>query len=439
MNILEKIFSITNTPDKKHKIVTILGLKIAININKNKTIKKTQKNYEKVLKRIRQKEKIRVLFLINEISKWKTKSLYNLMKESKDFEPVITLNIADWQWNGLNLEERAELIDKNQEYFNKQGIECIIAYDKITGKAIDLEKFEPDIVFYQQPYMYNKTHEPLRVSEFALTYYIPYYVPNYWIPHLYWWRDFHRHLFRYYQPNKEWADCLSNFVKKNKKEKVKNIVGIGHTMLDEFYLKKNIISSNNYVIYAPHWSIKHEKNKNAEYYSTFLHNHKEILEYAKTHPEFNWVFKPHPTLKRALIRSEVMTEEEVDNYYNEWAKIGQCSYDSNYVDLFLDSKALITDCGSFLIEYFATGKPLIHLISKDCIPKPPKFVQEIFDTYYKVNNNKELYQVLDNILINNNDYLKEKRHSVLKKETWLNSDNAENILNDIRRTLNAKS
>ena len=139
MNTLEKIFSITNTPDKKHKIVTILGLKIAININKNKTIKKTQKNYEKVLKRIRQKEKIRVLFLINEISKWKTKSLYNLMKESKDFEPVITLNIADWQWNGLNLEERAELIDKNQEYFNKQGIECIVAYDKNTGKAINLE------------------------------------------------------------------------------------------------------------------------------------------------------------------------------------------------------------------------------------------------------------------------------------------------------------
>ena len=430
MKIIKKIFSITNTPSVSHKVITICGIKFSFNIM-NKNIELTQEHYKHHLSKIKN-HKLRVLFLINEVSKWKTQSLYNLMKNSKEFEPIIVLNIADWQWK-LTLEERANIIDSNEKYFEEKDIDCLIAYDKDTGKAIDLDIFKPDIVFYQQPYMYNKVHEPLTVSKYALTYYIPYYVPNYWIPHLYWWKDFHRHLFRYYQPSKDWADCLNNFVKENKKQKVNNIVGIGHTMLDEFYLKRDKQTSQDYVIYAPHWSIKHKKNRNNEYYSTFLHNHKEILEYAKTHTEFNWIFKPHPTLKHTLIKTEIMTEEEVDNYYNEWAKIGQCSYDSNYVDLFLNSKALITDCGSFTIEYFVTGKPLIHLISEDCKPKAPRFVQKLYDTYYKVDNNTELYETLDEILVKKNDYLKEYRERVLNKQTWLNTYAAKNIIEDIKQ------
>lgn len=433
MSNLEKIFSITNTTNRTHKIINICGVKIKIN-KKNKHLQSVKKNYAKNLSRLHlkiQNEKIRVFFLINEISKWKTQSLYNIMKDSKDFDPIIVLNIADWQWK-LSLDERANIIDSNKKYFEEKDIDCIIAYDKDTGNAIDLEIFAPDIVFYQQPYIYNKVHEPLTVSKYALTYYVPYYVPNYWVPELYWWRDFHRHLYKYYQPNEEWADKLKIYAE-NRKQDVNNILGIGHTMLDEIFLKKNYTHLNKYVIYAPHWSIKHEKNPNRENYSTFIHNHKEILKYAKAHPEFDWVFKPHPTLKHTLIKTEIMTEEEVENYYNEWAKIGKCSFDSDYVDLFLDSKALITDCGSFLIEYFATGKPLLHLISESCKPKAPRFIQKIFDTFYKVDNNEELYETLDEILVKGNDYLKEYRKKVLNKQTWINTYAAENIIEDIRQ------
>ena len=433
--ILQNIFSITNSQDKSLKIINICGHQILINLM-DKNIKLTQKNYQKQLKIFQTKiktQKLKVLFLINEVSKWKTKSLYNLMKNSEEFEPIIALNIADWQWE-LSLQDRISVLNETEDYFKRNNIKYLIAYNKTSGKLIDLKKFKPDIVFYQQPYLYQKIHNPLNVSKFALTYYMPYYVPNFWVPDLYWWKDFHRHLFRYYQPNEKWENYLKKYVNQNKKGNPNNILGIGHTMLDEFYFrKKEITPSNNYVIYAPHWSIKHEKNINEEYYSTFLYNHKEILEYAKNHPEFNWVFKPHPTLKHTLIKTEIMTEQEVDAYYNEWAKIGQCCYDSNYVDLFLNSKALITDCGSFTIEYLVTNKPLIHLLSKDYKQEALDFVQQLYDTNYKIHNNSELFKTLDEVLVNNNDYLKEYREKVLSEQTWLNECAAEKIIEDIKQ------
>ena len=40
---------------------------------------------------------------------------------------------------------------------------------------------------------------------------------------------------------------------------------------------------------------------------------KDILDYAKSHPEINWVFKPHPRLRTELTYSNVWTKKEVDD------------------------------------------------------------------------------------------------------------------------------
>ena len=133
-----------------------------------------------------------------------------------------------------------------------------------------------------------------------------------------------------------------------------------------------------------------------------------------------------------------MTPDEIENYYKEWEKIGIACYDCEYVDLFKQSKVLITDCGSFTTEYFCTKKPLIHLISKHFNFKIPPQTKEIFDTFYKVNEINDLYKYLDEILINNNDYMKDKRLEVLKKQNLLGTNASENVLNDINNFLGIK-
>ena len=55
-------------------------------------------NYARIVKRIRRRGegvRCKVLFLVNEIAKWKAQSLYDLLESSGRYEPVIGITIAD--------------------------------------------------------------------------------------------------------------------------------------------------------------------------------------------------------------------------------------------------------------------------------------------------------------------------------------------------------
>ncbi len=422
---LKKIFSLRNSKDDYYKILTILNFNIFIKKDS------FDKLYKQKIKELKNKKNIRVCFLVNEISKWKTQSLYDLFKSSKNFEPFVVVTIADRQWN-LNKNERLKIIENTYKYFEERKICCEIGYDTVKDRAMSLKKFKPDIVFYQQPWQISKVQQPKKVAKYALTCYVPYFVPNYGILQMDC-QNFHKNLFRYYVLNDDWKNIYFDYMG----DYGKNLVAVGHTMLDYFYLKSNFKQDKNYVIYAPHWTIPHEKNINDQNYSTFLENGAEILEYAKQHPEINWAFKPHPTLKIAL-KNVGWNASEIDNYYKEWESFAKCCYDSDYMELFMQSKALITDCGSFLIEYFCTGKPILHLISKfskACIPEPTK---KILNTFYKIKNNSDLYKYFNDIIINNNDYKKEQRELELKNSKLLNNYAAQNIVDDINEIIGKK-
>lgn len=414
-------------------------------IENRERINTAQKRYIKLISKIRKHsdEKIKVLFLVNENSKWKTQSLYDEFSKSEKFEPVIALTIADAQ-KRLSKKDKLQILEENYKFFNDKGMTCVYAWNTKTNRAINLKNFNPQIVFYQQPWYLPKIQKPNVVSKFALTCYVPYFVPNYGILNMDYF-DFHKFLFRNYVLNKDWENIYKEYAGE---DYGKNIRAIGHTMLDDIYLNKdkgNDANSDkkeekpNYVIYAPHWSIPYGENENDENYGTFLWNHKLILNYAQNHPEVNWVFKPHPTLKLALKRTGLFTDEAIENYYKEWEKIATPCYSSNYMDIFLESKVLITDCGSFLVEYFCTGKPIVHLISDKCKVVPPLTSQKIFDTFYKVRNAGEFYNSLDTLLQRNYDYKKDDRLKVLKELNLENCYAAKNIIEDLQTAIEGEN
>lgn len=426
-SILSSLFAWT-MPTKKDRQDFRKVCKKADNRNVTKTI---QKRYKNIIAKLKTKNKIRVLFLVNENSKWKAQSLYNLLQTTMDFEPIIGITIADIQ-KILPTSEKEIIIKQNQDFFEKKGMQVVIAYDCKNNKGIDLKKFNADIVFYQQPYFIPKIQDIEFVSKFALTCYIPYYLPDYRNFNLDCDKDFHRNLFRFYVLNDE----LEKIYKKHLLQdsiNATNIKGLGHTMLD--YIETKTLPSNpQIVIYAPHWSICHEKNQNSINISTFDTTGKLVLDYAKKHPEIQWIFKPHPTLKTALLRIGEK-EEDINNYYKEWENFATCCYDSKYLELFDKSTAMITDSGSFLLEYFCTGKPLIHLISQNCENTPYPQMQAVFNTFYQVYNPKDLFEILDNLFIKNNDTKKNQRFDVLSKYKFNKNNAAQNILNDLRKEL----
>ena len=385
--------------------------------------RKLQKRYFKIANKLRTKSKIRVLFLVSEISKWKAQSLYDLMDKSERFEPVIAITIL----TGAHLgdDKTRNNAEEIYNYFAQKGMRVEYAYK--NHEYIDLKELNPDIIFYQQPWSLDTIQNTRHMSKYALTFYVPYYVNNHTLLPMDYDKDFHKFLFRHYVLNKDWENLY------RKESKRDNIYGLGHTMLDSIYLNKHKETNNDYVIYAPHHSFEHEFNQNKLNYGTFNKNGKEILEYAKKHPELNWVFKPHPKLKHTLLTIGVR-EEEIEEYWNGWRNIGIVCEDASYMDLFLDSKALITDCGSFLTEYFCTGKPLIHLIPQHTI-ETIDIAQKIFDTFYKVYNLDEMYETFDKVLIQNQDDKKEYRHKVLKESGLTDNYAAKNIMEDIEKVI----
>lgn len=378
-------------------------------------------NYRKVVQRIKGQSKIKVLFLVSDDTKWKAQSLYDLMAASERFEPYIALTVGCEVANGKDRTGRT--IEQFDEYFKSHGMRTVRAYE--NGRFKDLKEFAPDMVFYQQHWGLVELQAPENVSEQALTFYIPYYVQNYLDLHLDTGFPFHRQLFKYYVIN----DTVRKLYEAN--SPLTNLVTAGHTQLDTVMRKAKESGETKYVIYAPHYSIDHEKNLNPVNYSTFDKYGEMLLEYAKQHPEIAWVFKPHPMLKIALQRIGY-TDAQIAAYYDAWAKIGTCCVTADYVDLFAKSKALITDCGSFTIEYFCTGKPLIHLKNINCKGRILTYTERIFDTFYKVWNKDELYQALDEILIKGNDYKKVQREEVLKQSHLFEDKSAaERIMSDL--------
>jgi len=146
----------------------------------------------------------------------------------------------------------------------------------------------------------------------------------------------------------------------------------------------------------------------------------------------NWVFKPHPRLKLQVIKDGIMTENEINRYYDEWGKIGMVYDHGDYFDIFKNSDALITDCSSFLSEYLPTMMPVIHLISKNMVAPNP--ISKVTSShYYKARDLKELEFYLNDVIINKNDPLKERRINDISILTSDGNSASSRIVNHLKK------
>lgn len=374
------------------------------------------KNKKKILKKLKNKSSLKVAFYVYDSCKWKCQTIYDEMVKNTRFEPVIivTKNAAN-NLDNPSYQSKEEILE-TYNFFKNKKMNVELAYDFEKEKHIPFERFAPDIIIYQHPWYVETTQGPVVCSKFALTAYVPYDIPTTTLPTEYNLR-FYQYVENYYLINEDLKDFYAPLMD----NKGKNLKAVGAPTLDVI---KNIDSDKKYIIYAPHWTINHEKTIA---YSTFKENGKFILEYAQKHPEFNWVFKPHPMLKKAIIDNNFMSIKETEKYYSDWENLGQACYDGDYYDLFNESKLMITDCSTFLLEYFATGKPLIRLVS----PNSGEFniiTKNIIKHFYNVENLSELEKTLQTILIEEKDELESEREKASSQYT---QNATKNIIQDL--------
>lgn len=408
--LFEPIFEIES---RRNRIVIYLFEKQAINLSTHTIINLLLNiRYFKHLCKLRlcaNYRKIRVGFWVTEIQKWSSQaSLYEALLKSKHFEPFVML--AYFKKSEIGISPQEHML-KGIKFFEEKGINYKVVYDIKQQVHIKLKKFKPDIVFYQQPWLIPDNQNPFNTSKNALICYVPYcyYSLNSYMNYL---LGFHGKLWKYF--------VESDLHKEEYQQKfnAKNCTAIGSCKLDSYKtLDKSKIdtiwkTNKKRIIYSPHNCFEQE---NIDYATaTFDKNGEFILQLAKSHPEYEWIFRPHPVFKDRVLRHKIKTLSEIENYFEEWKKIGTIYTGGDYYEMFAGSDYLITDCISFLSEYLPTAKPVIHLRKDEQKQSFNNLVKMITDSYYKVYDNETLSKIFNEVIVNNNDYLKDKRIKNIK-------------------------
>lgn len=359
-----------------------------------------QRKYQNVLKKLKKKSQINVVFLCSEISKWNYQSLYDRFEQSSFVNPIVIVFPLVSVHNCLD--NTRSSLQETFDFFHKRNMKVDYGYK--NNKYINLKQYNPDIIFYEQHYDLPIQFSIKTVSDYSLCFYAPYgyeildFKENY-LPF------FHKRLFKYFV---EVPEQITRY-EKYKTHNSLNCIVTGNIKMDEYSNDIQDYKSDKIrIIYAPHHSLDEEGLQ----FSTFDWSYKLILELAKKYQDITiWTYKPHPRLKYAVLYNNIMNEQEYDNYCKEWENIGSVDTQGNYFQLFYNSDCMITDSISFLAEYLPSKKPIIQIVNPRHFAYN-KIGKQIEEVLYKAYNPNDIQQIFDDVVLQKNDILFEKRQLV---------------------------
>lgn len=407
------------------------------NISEQLLIKSVKKKYRYAIEKISGKDKYLVVFFMTESTSWKYNALYEQMIESDCFEPIVVI-IPFFSENEKIMRLRMK---EASDFCKKFGLKYIDAFDENQGKYLDIKVLlDPDIVFFGHPYLGKmKQYTVLHFLD-VLTCWVPYSI-----------RQENLHLKGFFDQlshNLFWRSyCESEIhlklAKKYARNKGKNMVATGHPVIDTIRnTPKNNRSWNieskdkKRIIWAPHWTIPGYQESFLNW-SNFLYYADYMLELArKFQDEIYFSFKPHPLLRRVLNQDILWGLSRTNSYFKKWDEIGQVN-ESVYMQLFVDSDALIHDCGSFTIEYLAVNKPVLYCLRDSDIKKQfNEYGQRALESHYIAITKEHIYNFIKNTVLGNEDTLKRSRENFNKY--MLNSEDkssSEKIISDLLTNL----
>ncbi len=357
--------------------------------------------YYKIVRHLREKDKIKVAFFLIHDSVWKYEGIYQLMEKDDRFEPVVV--VCPYIIYGD--ENMMKVMTQAYNSFSKKGYKVIKTYNEVTKQWLNIkEEIQPDIVFFTNPNNLTKKQYYITRYTDCLTCYAPY---NFGNSHLYetmYNQKFHNLLWRLFAE----TPVHKSFSVKYALNKGKNVVVTGFPGTDAL-LKRNFIPLYSWkqndkkikrIIWAPHHSI--DDNTSFLGYSTFLKYADVMLNIADEYAgRIQFAFKPHPILRNKLEEKPGWGKENTDNYYNKWNNLKNGKLvEGDYIDLFFSSDALIHDSGSFLIEYIYTGKPVLHTNrDKHITDRMNAFGILAFNLHYHAKKEEDIRAFIEDLLI----------------------------------------
>ena len=108
------------------------------------------------------------------------------------------------------------------------------------------------------------------------------------------------------------------------------------------------------------------------------------------------------------------------------------------IRVFVDSDAMIHDCGSFLPEYMFTEKPSLYLKDDETIIENSfnEFAKRVIKNTYLGHTIDDVVQFIKEVVISKKDFMKGSRIKFVRNELYGNYPNtSESILKDLKEKL----
>lgn len=385
---------------------------------------KLQRQYKKKLKRISLQAgadgKIKVAFILVFNSVFPTRPVFEAMLKNPRFDPYIVVAPNVSRGHRYQMQVYTEAVTALTEQYPGRVIE---GYCEKYDQYYEM-KDEFKLIFFCNPY-------PKLVHRFhGLEYFLDKDVltvyANYGFAALSFWNEVLTSEFY----NKVWLACIETETNLSHLKKHQQISGYNGKVTG--YLKMDKMASitpakreRKRIIISPHHTVWGWSTLNIGNFLSYCDLFKEL---PKRYPQIDFVFRPHPLLFSNLLAHKIWSQEKIDAYLAELEANENAVYDysGDYFEQFVNSDAMIHDCGSFIGEYLYTEKPCCYMLKsveqtkEGLVP----LGQKCMENYYHAFKEEDIISFIEDVVLRGNDPMKERREQFVRTELKFNYPHA---------------
>lgn len=362
----------------------------------------------------KQNEKLRIVFVCQLEQIWGClQTVYEAAKADAEVEPYI-LAVPEYQDDG-SIRKRA------YEYLQKCGYSVIDAYDEASGRLYDLRRLKPDYVFLPRPYdaYLPKQYQSETLSFYTKVCYLCYGYTSegdymlktcfskYFIGNCYMVFAENESVRKYCVRQLPFSSRLglhkiikTPFPRFDFAKKYENSEGRAWKRSREDVKKR--------IIWTPRWTLDEKLG------GTNFFRYKEFFfEYARTHEDVDFLFRPHPLAFDNFVKVGAMTREEVEDFKLACAEAPNIRLDSDaeYLESFSSADILVSDLSGVVVDFAVTGKPVVFCSNTVEFNAASA---KLLDAYYPVHDEKELKETLE-MLCSGKDPKRKLRLAIVRR------------------------
>ena len=321
--------------------------------------------------------RIRVLFIVNNVSTWPAASLLYKTFRLHPFCDVVVASAESYQSNDTESDTYRKL--------TMSGISALRLNSDSESNLSTLRDLKPNLIIRQSPWDLDYPEE-LRTPalSFARLGYIPYFALESVAKHNDSSHDFHHEQLYHRECSVIFAESESSAASfRNAQTQIKDrmIFNVGNLKFQSLRVTgQTVRNSHKVLVYSPHHSIGSDWLR----FGSFVQNGRLILDWFDSNPEYGVWFRPHPSLETSLVREygaagqELLDSWKADFLQNPRHVLAE---DWDYATVLRSTDLILTDGISILFESQIFGTPVIFLERSDHQEFTPQAERLLLGTY----------------------------------------------------------